>query len=97
MYITLRIGKVSIAMATKDEYCIAQDILLCKKGFRLQIGGWLWNERLYKYAGIDKGWVKMPLKKSMSIPKIIKVEVKAGKPIKQAVAIAYAVKKPKKK
>ena len=40
---------------------------------------------------------KMPLKKSMSIPKMIKVEVKAGKPIKQAVAIAYAVKKAKKK
>ena len=39
----------------------------------------------------------MPLKKSMSIPKLIKVEVKAGKPIKQAVAIDYAVKKPKKK
>jgi len=28
---------------------------------------------------------------------MIKVEVKAGKPIKQAVAIAYAVKKSKKK
>ena len=40
---------------------------------------------------------KMPLKKSMSIPKMIKVEVKAGKPIKQAVAIALAVKKSKKK
>ena len=39
---------------------------------------------------------KMPLKKSMSIPKMIKVEVKAGKPIKQAVAIAYAVKSKKK-
>jgi len=39
----------------------------------------------------------MPLKKSMSMPNIIKTEVKAGKPIKQAVAIAYAVKKPKKK
>jgi hypothetical protein len=97
VYLTARIGKLSVAIATKDEYCIAQDILLCKKGFRLQIGGWLWNERLYKYAGIDKGWVKMPLKKSMSIPKMIKVEVKAGKPIKQAVAIALAVKKSKKK
>jgi len=39
---------------------------------------------------------KMPLKKSMSIPKMIKVEVKAGKPIKQAVAIALAVKSKKK-
>ena len=97
MYLTARIGKLSIAIATKDEYCIAQDILLCKKGFRLQIGGWLWNERLYKYAGTKKGWIKMPLKKSMSIPKMIKVEVKAGKPIKQAVAIAYSVKKAKKK
>ena len=97
MYLTARIGKLSIAIATKDERCIARDDILCKKGFRLQIGGWLWNERLYKYAGIDKGWKKMPLKKSMSMPKLIKVEVKAGKPIKQAVAIAYAVKKAKKK
>jgi hypothetical protein len=35
----------------------------------------------------------MPLKKSMSMPNIIKTEVKAGKPIKQAVAIALSVKK----
>jgi hypothetical protein len=38
----------------------------------------------------------MPLKKS-STPKAftanVKAEVKAGKPVKQAVAIAYAVKK----
>lgn len=38
----------------------------------------------------------MPLKKSISkaaLKKNIKTEVKAGKPIKQAVAIAYSVKK----
>jgi len=38
----------------------------------------------------------MPLKKSTSkkaLVKNIKTEVKAGKPVKQAVAIAYAVKR----
>jgi hypothetical protein len=38
----------------------------------------------------------MPLKKSASpkaFEKNIKAEVKAGKPVKQAVAIAYAVKR----
>jgi hypothetical protein len=38
----------------------------------------------------------MPLKKSVSkaaFSKNVKAEVKAGKPIKQAVAISYAVKK----
>ena len=46
----------------------------------------------------------MPLKKGKSeksLKENIKTEVKAGKPVKQAVAIAYAVKreaqKPKKK
>lgn len=34
----------------------------------------------------------MPLKKSMSKPTIIKTEMAAGKPQKQAVAIAYSVK-----
>jgi hypothetical protein len=39
---------------------------------------------------------KMPLKKSTSpkaFEKNIKAEVKAGKPVKQAVAIAYSVKR----
>jgi hypothetical protein len=38
----------------------------------------------------------MPLKKSSSkkaMAKNIKTEIKAGKPVKQAVAIAYAVKR----
>lgn len=38
----------------------------------------------------------MPLKKSASkkaMAKNIKTEIKAGKPVKQAVAIAYAVKR----
>lgn len=38
----------------------------------------------------------MPLKKSSSKPafaKNVRAEVKAGKPVKQAVAIAYAVKR----
>jgi hypothetical protein len=38
----------------------------------------------------------MPLKKSTSKPAFrenVKAEVKAGKPVKQAVAIAYAVKR----
>ena len=42
----------------------------------------------------------MPLKKSVSkaaFSKNVKAEVKAGKPIKQAVAIAYSVKKTAKK
>lgn len=42
----------------------------------------------------------MPLKHSMSkiaFQQNIKAEVKAGKPIKQAVAIAYSVKKKAKK
>jgi hypothetical protein len=42
----------------------------------------------------------MPLKKSVSkaaFSKNVKAEVKAGKPIKQAVAIAYSVKKAAKK
>jgi hypothetical protein len=42
-------------------------------------------------------WGKiMPLKKSASkkaMAKNIKTEIKAGKPVKQAVAIAYAVKR----
>ena len=41
----------------------------------------------------------MPLKKSptpAAFKANIKTEVKAGKPVKQAVAIAYAVKKKKK-
>jgi hypothetical protein len=42
----------------------------------------------------------MPLKKSTSekaFKQNIKAEVKAGKPVKQAVAIAYSVKKEAKK
>lgn len=42
----------------------------------------------------------MPLKKSTSekaVKQNIKAEVKAGKPVKQAVAIAYSVKKEAKK
>lgn len=42
----------------------------------------------------------MPLKKSASKPAFkenIKAEVKAGKPVKQAVAIAYAEKRAAKK
>ena len=43
------------------------------------------------------GWeAKMPLKKSTSKPAFranVKAEVAAGKPIKQAVAIAYATKR----
>ena len=43
------------------------------------------------------GWKKkMPLKKSTSdkaFKENIKTEVKAGKPVKQAVAISYAVKR----
>ena len=42
----------------------------------------------------------MPLKKSTSKPAFkenVKAEIKAGKPVKQAVAIAYAVKKQAKK
>lgn len=42
----------------------------------------------------------MPLKKSVSkaaFSKNVKAEIKAGKPIKQAVAIAYSVKKAAKK
>ena len=44
--------------------------------------------------------LEMPLKKSTSKPAFkenVKAEVKAGKPVKQAVAIAYAVKKQAKK
>jgi hypothetical protein len=52
------------------------------------------------YKTVIIGWLnwrsKMPLKKSSS-PKAfkenIKAEVKAGKPVKQAVAIAYAEKR----
>lgn len=43
---------------------------------------------------------KMPLKKSKSekaFKSNIKAEVKAGKPVKQAVAIAYSVKRKAKK
>lgn len=61
--------------------------------------------RLYKQATVVTG-EDMPLVKSTSkkaFEKNIKAEVKAGKPVKQAVAISYAVKreaqkaKPKKK
>ena len=58
MYITARIGKVSIAMATKDEYLFYDEHKLCSKGFRLQIGNYMWNKGLYTYTGIDKGWVQ---------------------------------------
>jgi hypothetical protein len=53
---------------------------------------------LYNNAnGLWQNWrKKMPLKKSAS-PKAfkenLKAEVKAGKPVKQAVAISYAVKR----
>ena len=53
---------------------------------------------LYNNAnGLWLNWrKKMPLKKSTSkkaFPENIKTEVKAGKPVKQAVAISYAVKR----
>ena len=45
---------------------------------------------------LNEGKNVMPLKKSTSkkaLAKNIKTEIKAGKPVKQAVAIAYAVKR----
>ena len=51
MYITLRIGKVSLAYATRDEYAIqvTKEHLRCAKGFRLKIGNYIWNKKLYNY------------------------------------------------
>ena len=85
MLIDIRINSFNLVIATEDS-------VLYRKGIKLRIGKFLWYKGIY-----FKGVKKMPLKKSMSMPKIIKTEVKAGKPVKQAVAIAYAVKKPKKK
>lgn len=59
MYIILKVGKLKLAGATKDEYCIATDTLLCKKGFRLQAGNLLWNKGLFRYKDIIEGWVRV--------------------------------------
>jgi len=57
MYITVKIGKFQLAAANKNEYLMPPDeILLCKKGFRLQIGNYMWNKGVHKYTGIFKGW-----------------------------------------
>jgi hypothetical protein len=55
------------------------------------------QEVTHKVAWPPHGWVRnMPLVKSSSkaaFRQNVKAEVKAGKPVKQAVAIAYSVKK----
>jgi hypothetical protein len=55
MYIAARIGKLSIAMATKDEYVIqvTKEKLLCKKGFRLMLGKYIWNKGFYNYLNTN--------------------------------------------
>ena len=56
MYITLKIGNFKFAIANKNEYLIPPDeILLCKKGFRIQIGNYVWNKGIHKYTGVFKG------------------------------------------
>ena len=44
MYLTFKIARFQFAAATKDEYLIPPDeVLLCKKGFRLSIGKYFFN------------------------------------------------------
>jgi len=67
MYLSFRIGKVSLAMATRDEYAIqvTKEKLYCAKGFRLQIGNYRWHNGLFIYKGPFEGWIhKYGCKKS---------------------------------
>ena len=61
MYITFRIGKLSLAMATRDEYAIqvTKEKLICTKGLRIQAGNLLWNKGLFKYKNPNEGWIKL--------------------------------------
>ena len=65
MYITLRIGKVSLAVATRDEYAIqvTKEQLYCAKGFRLKIGNYIWNKGFYNYLSTTKEKVNHAIKK----------------------------------
>lgn len=56
MYLSFRIGKVSLAMATRDEYAIqvTKEKLYCAKGFRLKIGNYIWDKGLYNYLNTNK-------------------------------------------